>query len=93
MKTAKFVLEEVKKDPREFYHGVAEWLSQPNVTISFRGNPENVKIVQEALKRTKEFQEELNRPSATLESITRKLSNKHAAVESLISTIKISWPF
>lgn len=93
MKTVKFSLDEVQKNPQNFYVNVARWLSEPNVTISFRGNPEKVKVVQEALRRTKEFQEALQRSDASLQTISEKLDRKHSAAEAFSSALDMSWPF
>lgn len=93
MKTVKFVVEEIRKNPRNFYSGVATWLSEPNVAITLRGAPDKVVIVQEALRRTKEFQEELNRPTATLQTIAEKLDKKHSAAETFLASFSTSWPF
>lgn len=93
MKTVKFAIDEIRKDPSSFYSSVALWLSEPNVSITFRGAPEKVTVVQEALRRTREFQEELNRPSATLQTIAEKLDKKHTAAEAFTSMIVSSWPF
>lgn len=93
MKKVDFTLNEITENPQRFFVGIARWLSEPNVTISLKGEAEKVKVVQEALRSTKEFQNELNRPSSTLTSVSDKLAKKHSAAEEFDRVIKVSWPF
>ena len=93
MKKVDFTLNEITKNPQRFFVGIATWLSKPDVAITLRGDTEKVKIVQEALRATMEFQKELNKSASTLTSVSEKLAAKHAAADSFKQAVNLQWPF
>lgn len=93
MKKVDFTLNEISRTPHRFFVGIATWLSEPDVAITLRGDSAKVKVVQEALRSTMEFQKELNRPTSTLTSISEKLAAKHAAANNFTQAVNVQWPF
>ena len=70
----------------------AAWLAGKLVNTKVRGSREEIDAVVEALLSSKKFQEELNMPGATVESVVDKLGLKHASAEKFERVLGIPWP-
>lgn len=92
-----FVSLDKLSDPKVFERlteNVGVWL-QTGVSEDFKllGSKEQIKIVKEAIIASKNFQDELCNPSATLLTVENKLLAKHQTARSFSKTFNVSWPF
>jgi hypothetical protein len=60
--------------------------------MKVRGTPEEIKAVSDAMMASRRFQEELERPEATVESVMQYLGLKHAAAREFERILGIPWP-
>lgn len=63
-----------------------------SVNSKFYGTQKELNLISEALSASKEFHDELNNPSATLDSVILKLGKKHVAVLNFEKALGFSWP-
>jgi hypothetical protein len=75
-----------------FLTSLAAWLVGKAVNLKIRGTPEEVNAVAEAMLASRRFQEELNRPGATVDSVMNKLNLKHASVREFEQVLGIKFP-
>lgn len=75
-----------------FLAGVAAWLVGRASNIKVRGTPEEVKALKNALMSSKKFQQELNKPGATVQSIMDKLQLKNISAQEFERKLGIPWP-
>jgi hypothetical protein len=60
--------------------------------FKLRGSPTQIKAITDAVMATKEFQEEISRPGATVQSVIQKLNLKNISRERFESFTGHSWP-
>ena len=75
-----------------FFASAAAWVVGKAVNLKIRGTPAEVQAVADAMLASRRFQEELNRPSATVESVMQKLGLKHASAREFERVLGVKWP-
>ncbi len=75
-----------------FFTTLGAWLVGKTVNTKIRGTESEVRAVKNAMLASKRFQEELNRPGATVESVVEKLGVKHMTAQEFEKTFNIPWP-
>jgi hypothetical protein len=75
-----------------FLTACAAWLVGKATNIKVRGNIDEVRVVSDVMMATKNFQEELNHPAATVESVMEKLNAKHSSAITFEKVIGMHWP-
>jgi hypothetical protein len=75
-----------------FLTSVAAWLVGKAINLKIRGTPEEVNAVAGAMIASRRFQDELNRPGATVDSVMNKLNLKHASVREFEQVLGIKFP-
>lgn len=75
-----------------FFGTVAAWLVGKSVNTKLRGSKEQIEVVAEALTASRKFQEELNRPDASVESVVQKLGAKHMSAARFERILGVPWP-
>lgn len=68
------------------------WLVGKFVTTKIRGNRDEISAVSGALMASKRFQEELNRPGATVDSVMEKLRVKQMSASEFERVLGVRWP-
>lgn len=74
------------------FAAVGSWLVGRPTNLKVRGAPEEVQAFRGALLATRSFQEELERPEATVESVMQKLGLKHGAAREFEKIMGMRWP-
>lgn len=75
-----------------FFTACAAWLVGKAVSLKIRGTPAEVQAVAGAMMASRRFQEELDRPGATVDSVMQRLGLKHASAKEFERTLGIPWP-
>jgi sulfite exporter TauE/SafE len=75
-----------------FLAGVAASALGKISNLKIHGTSEQVEVVKAALIATKKFQEELNRPGATAETIMNKLQAKNATSSDFEKKLGVPFP-
>jgi len=75
-----------------FLTSVAAWLVGKAINLKIRGTPEEVNAVAQAMIDSRRFQEELERPGATVDSVMNKLNLKHASAREFERVLGIKFP-
>lgn len=75
-----------------FFASLGAWLVGKLVNMNFRGTKDEVQTVASALMASRRFQDELNRPGATVESVFEKLRVKNMSASEFQRTFGIPWP-
>jgi len=78
-----------------FFAAMAAYLAGKNSSGAFlkvRGTPEELRAIAEALAASKAFQDEINNPSATIDSVINKLNAKNMTAERFLTLTKKIWP-
>ena len=75
-----------------FFASVAAWVVGKACNLKIRGTPEEVRAVSDAMMASRRFQDELNRPGATVESVMQKLGLKHASAREFQRVLGVAWP-
>ena len=68
------------------------WLVGKVVTTKVRGCQDEITAVSNALMSSRKFQEELNRPGATVESVMAKLRVKQMSASEFERVLGVRWP-
>jgi hypothetical protein len=68
------------------------WLVGKVVTTKIRGSQDEITAVSNALMSSRKFQEELNRPGATVESVMAKLRVKQMSASEFERVLGVRWP-
>lgn len=68
------------------------WLVGKVVTTKIRGNQNEINAVTNALMSSRKFQEELNRPGASVESVMEKLRVKQMSASEFERVLGVRWP-
>lgn len=88
------ILNELKssqESQRLFFKSVASSLLKEATDLSLKGTKNEIKIVAEVFKATKEFHHVLKNPDSSLDEILNKLEMKHATSEMFEKSFDISW--
>lgn len=75
-----------------FFTAAAAWLVGRAINLKVRGSPHEVQTVANAMMASRRFQEELNRPGASVESVMQKLDLKHASAREFERILGVPWP-
>ena len=68
------------------------WMIGKIVNTKIRGNESEVKVIANALRASKKFQEELRRPGASVQSVMEKLNVKNMSAAEFERVLGIRWP-
>lgn len=68
------------------------WLAGKYVSTKIKGSKDEIQAIAEALISSKKFQEELNRPGATVESVVQKLRVKEMSASTFERVFGMKWP-
>lgn len=75
-----------------FIASVAAWLVGKATNLKIRGTPQEVQVIANAMMASRRFQDELNRPGATVDSVMTKLGLKHASTREFERILGIPFP-
>jgi hypothetical protein len=75
-----------------FFASVGAWLLGRLTNLRVRGTQEEVDAVANAMMSSRRFQDELQRPGASVESVIQKLGLKHASAREFERILGIPWP-
>lgn len=86
-----------------FFAGIAAWLGgtaykgvksgkAPKLPIKIRGSKEQIKAVMDAITSSKAFQDEINKPGATIEGVIQKLKLKDVNRQNFERITGKKWP-
>jgi len=75
-----------------FFTACAAWLVGKATNIKLRGTQEEIRAVSEAMMSSRRFQEELENPGATMDSVMNKLGLKHASAREFERILNVPWP-
>jgi 8-oxo-dGTP pyrophosphatase MutT (NUDIX family) len=75
-----------------FFTTLGAWLVGKAVNTKIRGTVEQVRAVSNAMLASRNFQEELRRPGATVESVMQKLGVKHMTASEFERILGVPWP-
>jgi hypothetical protein len=84
----------LKKLANSMDEQTGEEVEQGDVSFPFKlqGTPEQMEAVQEVIKASKEYQEELKREGATVETVMQKLNAQNVAKKSFEEKTGKAWP-
>jgi hypothetical protein len=88
------VLNELKNESvnKALFFGIARWLKGATIgNVELKGTHRQIDAVQNVMVASKMFQEELSRPTATINSVSEKLDLKHAAANSFKKVFGTPW--
>jgi hypothetical protein len=75
-----------------FFATLGAWLVGKYVNTKLRGTQSEIQAVGNALAASKRFQDELNRPGATVDSVVQKLGIKHMSASEFERVLGVPWP-
>jgi hypothetical protein len=75
-----------------FFGACAAWLAGKAVNTMIRGTEEEVDAVYNVMIASKKFQEELQKPDATVSSVMEKLGLKNATARQFEKILGVEWP-
>ena len=75
-----------------FFATLGAWLIGRFVNTKLRGSRQEVEAVGNELASSRRFQDELNRPGATADSVVQKLGIKHMSASEFERVLGIPWP-
>ena len=75
-----------------FFAAVGAWVVGKATNLKIRGTHEEVQAVSAAMMASRRFQEELERPGATVESVMQHLGLKHASAREFERILGVPWP-
>lgn len=75
-----------------FFATLGAWLVGKYVNTKLRGSQSEIEAVGNALAASRRFQDELNRPGATVESVVQKLGIKHMSASEFERVLGVPWP-
>ncbi len=71
---------------------IGSWLVGKATNIKLRGTKEQIDSVAKALISSKKFQDELNSPGATVQSVMEKLKVKNMSAREFERMFNVPWP-
>ena len=80
-----------------FFAGVASFLGNkheelPRIPIKIKVTQEQLKVIKDIIKASKEFQDAINKSDVSIEEVMEKIQNKNKAKEAFESVMKRPWP-
>lgn len=75
-----------------FFGTLAAWLVGKAVNTKLRGSRDEIAAVENALMSSRRFQDELNRPGASVDSVIQKLGIKHMSAQEFERVLGVPWP-
>lgn len=75
-----------------FLAGVAAWLVSRPSRLKVRGTPDEVDALKNALMASRKFQDELNRPGATVQTVMDRLQLKNVTAQEFERILGVPWP-
>lgn len=75
-----------------FFGTLAAWLVGKAVNTKLRGSKDQIDAITAALTSSRKFQDELNRPGATVDSVVEKLGIKHMSATEFERKLGVPWP-
>lgn len=75
-----------------FFTALGAWMVGKATNIKLRGTKEEINTIVEAMLASRRFQDELNRPGATIDSVIEKLGLKHASAREFERILQVPWP-
>jgi hypothetical protein len=75
-----------------FLAGIAAAILGKASNMRVRGTPDEIAALKDALLASREFQEELRRPGATVQSIMDRLHLKNVSAEEFEKRLGVPWP-
>lgn len=75
-----------------FFATLGAWLVGKYVNTKLRGSQSEIEAVGNVLAASRRFQDELNRPGATVESVVQKLGIKHMSASEFERVLGVPWP-
>ena len=75
-----------------FFATLGAWLVGKYVNTKLRGTQSEIEAVGNALAASRRFQDELNRPGASVESVVQKLGIKHMSASEFERVLGVPWP-
>ena len=75
-----------------FLSALASWSAGKKTGLKIKGTKQEIETLVSALTASREFQEELKKDDATVESVIEKLANKHAKGKEFEDLTGIPWP-
>lgn len=76
---------------KKFQAAVASHILGSKTNVRFKGSPEKIQVVTEAINSSKALYQELNNPSATMEKISELLERKHQASKAFQDKLGTPW--
>lgn len=68
------------------------WMAGKYVSTKLKGTKDEISAITNALLSSRKFQEELDRPGATVESVVQKLRVKEMSASTFERVFGIKWP-
>lgn len=75
-----------------FLASLGAWMVGKYVNTKLKGSRDEVSAVADALLSSRKFQDELNRPGATVESVVEKLRVKEMSASTFERVFGVKWP-
>lgn len=75
-----------------FFAACAAWIAGHATSVKLRGTLDEVNAVTAAIVSSRKFQDEMNRPGATVASVLEKLNLKHASAVEFERRLGVPWP-
>jgi hypothetical protein len=75
-----------------FLASLGAWMVGKYVNTKLKGNRNEVSAVADALLSSRRFQDELNRPGASVESVVEKLRVKEMSASTFERVFGVKWP-
>jgi len=75
-----------------FFATLGAWLVGKYVNTKLRGTQSEIEAIGNALAASRRFQDELNRPGASIESVVQKLGIKHMSASEFERVLGVPWP-
>lgn len=75
-----------------FFASLVAYLAGSKSTIKLKGTPEQIKAIANAVMASKEFQEEIKKDDATIESVIEKMRLKNLTAAEFTRITNRPWP-
>lgn len=75
-----------------FLASLGAWMVGKYVNTKLRGNRDEISAIANALMSSRKFQEELNRPGASVESVMEKMRVKEMSASTFERVFGVRWP-
>jgi len=75
-----------------FFASIGAWLVGRQTNLMIRGTREEIDAVANAMLASRRFQQELERPGASVDSVMEKLGLYHASQREFERVLGVKWP-